>query len=206
MADEDMASSSTIHDLQSTISPSRKNDLPAGGAGRQLGRMAEHSRQIQSVAAAFEQNGWACELVEGHDVLRAGFDAHHTRINLLAQAYTPLNALSMVAEVPLALDPAHLRKGLELLARANKALTLGGFEYDLDREMLVFRIGNLFSGEIYDAKLVAAMVHCAVAETDRLVPYAAILRDTPADRVAWLDLEALLAREDVIPPVPEPGE
>ena len=33
---------------------------------------------------------------------------------------------------------AHLPALLELLARANKPLTLGGFEYDLDRGMLVF--------------------------------------------------------------------
>jgi hypothetical protein len=50
------------------------------------------------------------------------------------------------------------------------------------------------------------MVHCAIAELDRMVPYAAIVRDTPADLLGDLDLERLLMREDVIPPVPGDAE
>jgi hypothetical protein len=91
---------------------------------------------------------------------------------------------------------------LELLMRANKQLTLGGFEYDLDREMLVFRVTNLFEREKYDADIVSSMVHCAIAELDRIVPYASIVRGTPADLIQDLDLERLLQREDVIPSVP----
>jgi hypothetical protein len=91
---------------------------------------------------------------------------------------------------------------LELLMRANKQLTLGGFEYDLDREMLVFRVTNLFEREKFDADIVVSMVHCAIAELDRIVPYAATVRSTPADLIADLDLQRLLEREDLIPPVP----
>lgn len=46
------------------------------------------------------------------------------------------------------------------------------------------------------------MVHCAIAELDRIVPYASIVRGTRADLIEDLDLERLLQREDVIPPVP----
>jgi hypothetical protein len=91
---------------------------------------------------------------------------------------------------------------LELLMRANKQLTLGGFEYDLDREMLVFRVTNLFEREKFDADIVVSMVHCAIAELDRIVPYASTVRSTPADLIADLDLQRLLEREDLIPPVP----
>ncbi|MFU8894724.1 MAG: hypothetical protein ACNA8L_13980, partial [Luteolibacter sp.] len=86
--------------------------------------------------------------------------------------------------------------------RANKQLTLGGFEYDIDRAMLVFRITNLFEREVFDPDIVASMVHCAIAELDRMVPYAAIVRNTPGDLLDDLDLERHLMREDVIPPVP----
>jgi len=164
--------------------------------------MRPHSRQILSVEETFGQNGWHCELVEGRDVLRAGFDAHHTRVDMIVQAYPQLNALSVVSESKMPLDEAHLPVVLELLARANKQLTLGGFEYDMDREFLVFRITNLFEREKFDSDIISSMVHCAIAELDRLTPYAAIVRDTPADLLEDLDVPRLLMREDIIPPVP----
>lgn len=164
--------------------------------------MRPHSRQILSVEECFGTNGWHCELVEGRDVLRAGFEAHHTRVEMIGQAYPQLNALSIVTETPLALDEDHRPAVLELLARANKQLTLGGFEYDLDREYLVFRVTNLFEREKYDGDIVSSMVHCAIAELDRITPYAAVVRSTPADLLEDLDLGRLLMREDLIPPVP----
>lgn len=164
--------------------------------------MRSHSRQILTVEETFGQNGWHCELVEGRDVLRAGFDAHHTRLDLIAQAFPALNALVVVSESRLSFDETHLVSVLELLARANKQLTLGGFEYDMDREFLVFRITNLFEREKYDSDIISSMVHCAIAELDRITPYAAIVRDTPSDLLADLDLARLLLREDIIPPVP----
>jgi len=181
--------------------------LPPDLAGHQIRAMRPHSRQIISVEESFGRNGWHCELVEGRDVLRAGFEAHHTRVDLTAQAHPQLNALVVVAESPMELDDDHLPVVLELLARANKPLTLGGFEYDIDRARLVFRITNLFEREAFDSDIISSMVHCAIAELDRMVPYAAIARDTPADLLDDLDLERLLLREDVIPPVPgEEGE
>jgi hypothetical protein len=164
--------------------------------------MRHHSRQILSVEECFGGNGWHCELVEGRDVLQAGFDAHHTRVALIAQAYPQLNALSIVTESRLALDEDHLPAVLELLARANKQLTLGGFEYDMDREFLVFRITNLFERERYDSDIISSMVHCAIAELDRITPYAAVVKNTAADLLPDLDLGRLLMREDLIPPVP----
>jgi hypothetical protein len=164
--------------------------------------MRPHSRQILTVEEAFGQNGWHCELVEGRDVLRAGFDAHHTRVDMIAQAFPQLNALSIVSESIMNLDPDHLPVVLELLARANKQLTLGGFEYDLDREFMVFRITNLFEREKFDADIISTMVHCAIAELDRITPYVAVVRGTPVDLLDDLDLGRLLMREDLIPPVP----
>jgi hypothetical protein len=164
--------------------------------------MRPHSRQILTVEETFGANGWHCELVEGRDVLRAGFEAHHTRVDLVAQAHPQLNALSVVTESPMPVHGEHLSALLELLARANKPLTLGGFEYDIDRALLVFRITNLFERERFDPDIVCSMVHCAIAELDRIIPYASIVRNTPADLLADLDLQRLLMREDVIPPVP----
>ncbi len=163
--------------------------------------MRKHSRQILSVEEALGKQGWHAELVEGRDVLRAAFDAHHTRVDLVAQAFPELNALSVVTESPMPIGERHVGSVLELLMRANKQLTLGGFEYDLDREMMVFRVTNLFERELFDADIVSSMVHCAIAELDRIVPYVSIVRGTPLDLLDDLDLERLLMREDVIPPM-----
>jgi len=164
--------------------------------------MRPHSRQILTVEDVFGQNGWHCELVEGRDVLRAGFEAHHTRVDLIAQAFPQLNALSIISESRMPLDRDHLPAVLELLARANKQLTLGGFEFDLDREFIVFRTTNLFEKEKFDADIICSMVHCAIAELDRITPYVATVIATPEDLLEDLDLGRLLMREDLIPPVP----
>lgn len=164
--------------------------------------MRPPSLQLQSVEDAFGRNGWHCERVEDKDVIRSVFTGHHTRIELIAQAYPPLHALAVIGEMPLPLDADHRLAGLELLARANKSLNLGGFEYDLDRQRLVFRITNLFDREKYDGDIVTSMVHCTVAEVDRMAPYVTTVVQTPADLLPDLDLELLLMREDLIPPVP----
>ncbi len=164
--------------------------------------MRPPSLQILSVESAFGNNGWHCELLDGRDVIRASFSAHHTRIQLHAQSYTPINALAVVGETPLPVGDEHIPYLLELLCRANKFLNLGSFEYDLDRQFLVFRITNLFEKERYDADIVTSMVHCAIAELDRIMPYAVIVQRTPEDLLDDLDLIRLLQREDLIPPVP----
>lgn len=164
--------------------------------------MRPPSLQIISVEDAFGRNGWHCESVEGKDVLRAVFSGHHTRIELIAQAYPPMNALAIIGETAIPLDEEHQPAVLELLARANKNLNLGGFEFDLDRNRLVFRITNLFDREKYDADIITSMVHCTVAELDRLAPYALTVLRTPEDLLDDLDIQRLLMREDLIPPVP----
>ena len=95
---------------------------------------------------------------------------------------------------------------LELLARAYKKITLGSLEYDLDRSQLMFRITNLFERDKFDADIVSSMVHAAIAEVDRITPYAAVVQQTPEDLLDDLSVERLLMREDLIPPVPEADE
>ena len=166
------------------------------------------SLQLQSVAEAFGKQGWHCETVEGREVLESHFEAHHTHIRLHSQVFPQLNALSIVAESPFAPDRAHLPAAIELLMRANKQLTLGGFEFDFDRQQLVFRITNLFERERFDADIISSMVHCSIAEIDRLVPLLGILLKTSEDLLEDLSLPLLLEREDLLPPIPglEDGE
>ena len=165
--------------------------------------MPAPSRQIPSVVDAFGQQGWHCELVEGREVVTTAFEAHHTHIHLHAQSFTNINALAVVAESPMNVDEERMPYLLELLMRGNKQLTIGGFEYDLDRSQLVFRITNLFEKETYDADLISSMVHCAIAELDRMVPLASVILRTADDLLPDLSIPLLLEREDMLPPVPE---
>ena len=166
--------------------------------------MRPPSLQIQSVLDAFGQQGWQADLVEGREVAQTLFEAHHTRVHLLAQAFPEINGLAVVAETPLEVKGGPRRALLhELLMRANKPLTLGAFEHDLDRGQLVFRVTNLFEREKYDPSIVSSLVHCAIAELDRLTPYALTVARAGESELASLSPARLLEREDLIPPVPE---
>lgn len=171
-----------------------------------LRRMPPRSLQLASVEETFGRNGWYCEPLDGKEVLRAVFTGHHTRVELITQAYPPLNALAVLGEMPLPISEVQQPYVLELLARANKNLNLGGFEYDLDRQRLVFRITNIFERERYDSDIVTTMVHCAVAELDRCAAFAITITRTQEDLLPDLDLELLLMRDDLIPPVPDQDE
>jgi len=112
------------------------------------------SRQLHSVIDAFGRQGWHCEPVENREVVTSAFEAHHTHIHLHAQAFPNLNALAVVAESPMTFDEERMPLALELIMRANKQLTLGNFEYDFDRNLIVFRITNLFEKEVYDTDII----------------------------------------------------
>jgi len=91
----------------------------------------------------------------------------------------------------------------ELFGRANKKLTLGSLEYDLDREQLMFRITNIFERDKFDGDIISSMVHAAIAEVDRITPYASVIQQTSESLLDDLSIERLLLRDDLIPPVPE---
>lgn len=165
--------------------------------------MRPTSIQIQSVMDAFGRQAWQFEHLEGKDVIRTAFEAYHTHVHLHAQAFPQLNALSVVGETPMELEVEQEPVVLELLARANKKLTLGSLEYDLDRSQLMFRITNLFERDKFDPDIVSSMVHAAIAEVDRITPYAAVIQQTSIDLLEDLSVERLLMRDDLVPPVPE---
>jgi len=151
--------------------------------------MRPPSLQTTSVSDAFNQQGWQHEIIEGREVITTAFDAHHTRVQLFAQTLMPIDELK-------------LPYILELLHRANKQMNLGGLEYDLDRQRVVFRITNIFEKEKFDADIISTMVHCTIAEVDRITPYCSIIQQTADDLIDDLNIERLLLREDLIPPVP----
>lgn len=161
------------------------------------------SRQLHSVIDAFGKQGWHCEPVENREVVTSAFEAHHTHVHLHAQAFPNMNALAIVAESPMSFDEERMLLALELIIRANKQLTLGNFEYDFDRNLVVFRITNLFDKEVYDGDIISSMVHCTIAELDRIIPLAGVINRTSDDLLDDLSVPLLLEREDLLPPIPE---
>lgn len=168
--------------------------------------MRPTSIQIQSVMEAFGKQAWQYEHLEGKDVIRTAFEAYHTQVQLHAQAFPQLNALSIVGEAPMNVEVEQEPYILELLTRANKKITLGGLEYDLDREQIMFRITNLFERDKFDGDIISSMVHAAIAEVDRITPFAGVIQQTSEDLLEDLSIERLLMREDLIPPVPDEEE
>ncbi len=159
-----------------------------------------------SVTSAFDSEGWAHAPVEGRDgeVLRAAFEAQHTRVELHVQVFDEIRAVSVVAESKLLTDNPALRERIaELAMRTNEGLTVGGFEMQWDRGLLMFRLTNLFAEERADAKIVTGMIHAAIAEMDRIAPALATLHRAEGGGLAAIDVRDLLQREDWLPVVGE---
>lgn len=164
-----------------------------------------HSELYSTVLAAFSQAGWDYTEVEGRQVVRAGFEAHHTRVELHVQVFDALSTVSVVSESPLrSPDPLHRERVAELAMRVNQTLTLGNFEMEWDTGRLLFRISNIFPLPQGDVSLVQGMVHTTVAEMDRIAPLESIILRSKGPALAALDIPNLMNRDDFLPVVGPP--
>lgn len=162
-----------------------------------------YSELYSTVLATFHEADWAYTEVEGREVIRAGFEAHHTRVELHIQVFEPLAAVSVVSESPRrAADPLRRERLAELIMRVNQTLTLGNFEMDWDAGRLLFRVTNLFSTPQGDASVIQGLIHTTVGEMDRIAPLEAIVLQAEGSALAALDIAALLQREDLLPQIP----
>lgn len=165
-----------------------------------------YSEIFSTVMGVFDDSGWSYSPVEGREVVRAGFEAHHARVDLHVQAFERLAAVSVVAESNRSTnDPARRDRLAELAMRANQALTVGNFELDWDAGRLLFRTTNLFATPQGDPDIIRGMVHNTVGEMDRIAPVEAAVFSSEGPALASLDIAALLGRADLLPEVPAPG-
>lgn len=164
-----------------------------------------HSELYSTVLAAFSEAGWAFTEVAGREVIRAGFEAHHTRVDLHLQVFEALAAVSVVSESPRrSHDPLHRDRVAELTMRVNQTLTVGNFEMDWDAGQLVFRVSNLFPTPQGDLSIIQGLVHTTIGEMDRIAPLEAILLRAEGSALAALNIPALLGREDLLPEIVAP--
>jgi len=153
---------------------------------------------FETVKAVFNAENWAFSEVPGREVVQAGFEAHHTRIELHVQAFPELAAISVVSEsssVP-ATEPARRERIAELLMRVNQALTVGNFEMNWDTGSVLFRVTNLFSEEAGDRRIIGGLIHTTITEMDRITPLLSHIAKAEGGALAGLDVAEMLRQAD----------
>lgn len=156
-----------------------------------------------AVINAFKSMGWQYRVVPDVEVVECWFEAHHAKVLLHAQTHAEANLVSVVSNASFTVPKTHLKAVAELLMRSNKELNLGNLEVDWETGQVMFRVANLFSPHRYDERIIASMVHTAVAEMDRLTPFLAEVCRLGTGELLLLDIPELLAREDLLPTIPE---
>ena len=152
---------------------------------------------------AFKSRGWHYREVSGREVLEVDFEAHHGKVLLHTQVFGDAGMVSVVSRASFPFPATHRTKVAELLMRTNQQLTLGNFEMDWDAGEVYFRVTNVFPVHRCDEAILAALVHAAVAEMDRMTPYLGEVCRTSKGELLLLNVTDLLAREDLLPPVKE---
>ncbi len=148
------------------------------------------SALFESVKASFDAEEWAYREVEGQEVILAGFEAQHLKIELHVQVFEEIGAISVVSESVRTTDSAALRERLaELILRTNQELTVGNFEMFWDEGRVIFRASNLFPEGQGDPRIISGMVHSTISEMDRLEPMMDTLFE--AEKYAGGELAAL---------------
>lgn len=154
---------------------------------------------------AFRNRGWHYREVPGRpqEVVESDFEAHHAKVPVHVQLFAEAHMASVVSRASFPFPATHRAKVAELLMRTNEQLTLGNLEMAWDEGVVMFRVTNVFPPNRYDEAILAAMVHAAVAEMDRLTPFLGEVCQTPKGELLLLSISNLMAREDLLPPAPE---
>ncbi len=146
--------------------------------------------------------GWHYREIAGMEVIESEFEAHHTKVPLHMQVYGEASIASVVAQVTVKCPPTHRSKVAELLMRVNKELNLGNFEMDWDSGITLYRLTNIFPPNRHDERILASLVHTAVAEVDRLTPFLGEICKTSPGELLLLQVPELLNRAELLPPEP----
>jgi hypothetical protein len=152
----------------------------------------------EAVVAVFKQMNWEFRPVPGMEVIESGFEAHHTKIFVVAQTHAEAGIVTVVSHASFNVPTTHLRAACELLMRTNKQLNLGNLELDWDSGQVMFRIASVFAeGAAIERKVIASLVHTAVAEMDRLTPYLSELARLGTGELLLLSVPELMQRGDL---------
>lgn len=151
----------------------------------------------------FKEMGWLYREIPEHSVIEADFEAHHAKIPLHVQVFGDTHIISVVSSATQQVPSSHRLPVCELLMRTNKDLNLGNFELEWDSGQVMFRTTNVFPPNRHDSRIIASLVHSAVAEMDRLTPFLGEIIHTPKGELLLLKVADLMKREDLLPPAPD---
>jgi hypothetical protein len=160
------------------------------------------SALFEATLAAFKAQGWHYRPVPGMEVVECDFEAHHTKVPLHVQVYGEPGIASVVANATVTVPKTHRLAAAELLMRTNKELNVGNFEMDWDSGEVMFRTTNIFADGQPDERILAGLVHAAVAEVDRLTPFLGEICRTPKAELLLVKIPELMKRQDLLPPTP----
>ncbi len=151
---------------------------------------------------AFKTQGWIYREVPGMEVIESDFEAHHTKVPLHVQIYGEAHIATVVANASIPVPKTHRLQAAELLMRTNQELNLGNFEMNWDSGAVMFRVTNIFPPHRHDERILASLVHAAIAEIDRLTPFLGEVCKTPKAELILLRVVDLMKRQDLLPPPP----
>ena len=156
--------------------------------------------------STFKEMGWHYREVPEHSVIEADFEAHHTKVPLHVQIFGERHIASVVATSSLQVPSTHRLPVCELIMRTNRELNIGNFELDWDTGTVLFRATNIFPPHRHDQRILASLVHSAIAEMDRLTPFLGEIIRLPKGELILLKVADLMQREDLLPPAPDVDE
>jgi hypothetical protein len=156
-----------------------------------------------TVIEAFKIMGWQYRIVPEIEVVECAFEAHHSRILTHAQTHGEAGIVTVVSNSTVIVPSSHILAVSELIMRSNRELSLGNFEMDWDTGQVMFRVANVFGRNRADTRIIAGLVHTAVAEMDRMTAYLLELTRASELELPVFSIPGLLAREDLLPEPPK---
>ncbi|MCP4848788.1 MAG: YbjN domain-containing protein [Verrucomicrobiaceae bacterium] len=153
---------------------------------------------ISQIEAAFDAAGWQYRKVEQQPVIECEFEAYNAKVAMHLQAFEELSTASVMAQLSFRIPPASRLPVWDALMRTNLTLNVGNFEANIETGEVFFRISNVFAKGLVDDEIITSLVRTAIVEMDRITPFLAELNRQPQQPI-----DALLAREDLLPPIGE---
>ncbi len=151
---------------------------------------------ISQIETAFDTTGWQYRKVDQQPVIECEFEAYHAKVPMHVQAFEELSTASIMAQLSFRIQPVSRLPVWDALMRTNLTLNVGNFEANIETGEVFFRISNVFSEGIINSGIITSLVRTAIVEMDRMTPFLAELNRQPQQPI-----DALLAREDLLPPV-----
>ncbi len=131
-------------------------------------------------------------------MIECEFEAYNAKVAMHLQAFEELSTASIMAQLSFRIPPISRAPVWDALMRTNLTLNVGNFEANIETGEVFFRISNVFVDGLVDGGIITSLVRTAIVEMDRITPFLAELNRQPQQPI-----DALLAREDLLPPIGE---